>query len=533
MTKELKWKAALIGCVVVVALVYLLPTLVTVPLWWQGTLPSEKISLGLDLQGGMHLLMEVDSEKAVENTIERYTAELEELLFEAGIPFDNVSKIASSKMQAQIVDATKRDAFQDLAERRFSNMDMSPPQTLGDGSLLYTLTIKQEEADYIARLAVDQAIETIRNRIDQFGVSEPVIQKQGEDMILVQLPGVKDPKRAIDLIGKTAILAFKLVDDENSLEKALKGDVPSEGQVLYQRQVNPSTGVVSQNPFLLHSRTLLTGDRLVNAQVRIDSRFNEPYVSIEFDGRGAQIFERITRNNVKKRLAIVLDDNVYSAPQIQEKISGGQAQITGSFSMEEARDLAIVLRAGSLLAPVTIIEKRQVGPSLGQDSIDQGIRSILLGGALVLIFICLYYKLAGVAAMVALTLNIVLLMAALAAFRATLTLPGIAGIVLTIGMAIDANVLIFERIREELRVGKTIRAAIGSGYSKAMISILDANLTTLLAAVFLFQFGTGPVKGFAVTLSIGILASLFTALFVSRFIFDYALATRRIQTLSI
>ena len=533
MTKELKWKAALIGTVVVVAFVYLLPTLVNVPLWWQGTLPSEKISLGLDLQGGMHLLLEVDSEKAVENTIERYTAELEELLFEEGIPFDHVSKIASSKMQAQIVDVRKDEAFKKLIERRFANMTMSDPQTLADGSLLYTLTIQEEEAVYIARLAVDQAIETIRNRVDQFGVSEPVIQKQGEDMILVQLPGVKDPQRAINLIGKTATLSFKLVDDENSLEKALKGDVPAEGQVLYQRQVNPSTGVVSQKPFLLHSRTLLTGDRLTSARVSIDSRFNEPYVSIEFDNRGAQIFERITRNNVKKRLAIVLDDNVYSAPQIQERISGGQAQITGSFSMEEARDLAIVLRAGSLPAPVTILEKRQVGPSLGRDSIEQGIRSILLGGALVLVFICIYYKLSGIAAMVALTLNIVFLMAALAAFRATLTLPGIAGIVLTIGMAIDANVLIFERIREELRVGKTVRAAIGSGYSKAMISILDANLTTLLAAVFLFQFGTGPVKGFAVTLSIGILASLFTALFVSRFIFDYALATRRMKTLSI
>jgi len=534
MTKELKWKAALIGFVVVVALVYLLPSVVTVPLWWQGTLPSEKISLGLDLQGGMHLLLEVDSEKAVENTVERYSAELEEWLYEEGIPFDHVSKIAFSKMQAQIVDVRKKDAFEDLVKRRFGRMSLSAPQTLDDKSLLYTLTIQEEEAGYIERLAVDQAIETIRNRVDQFGVSEPVIQRQGEDMILVQLPGVKDPQRAINLIGKTAILAFKLVDDENSLEKALKGDVPAGGQLLYQRQVDPATGVVGKpKPFLLHSRTLLTGDRLVNAQVRIDSRFNEPYVSIEFDNRGAQIFERITRNNKKKRLAIVLDDNVYSAPVIQDRIAGGQAQITGSFSMEGARDLAIVLRAGSLVAPVTIIEKRQVGPSLGQDSIDQGIRSILLGGVLVLVFIGLYYKLSGVAAMVALTLNIILLMAALAAFRATLTLPGIAGIVLTIGMAIDANVLIFERIREELRVGKTVRAAVGSGYSKAMVSILDANLTTLLAAVFLFQFGTGPVKGFAVTLSIGILASLFTALVVSRFIFDYALATRRVQTLSI
>jgi len=533
MTKELKWKAALIGLVVVVVFVYLLPTFVRVPLWWQGKLPSEKISLGLDLQGGMHLLMEVDSEKAVENTVERYAAELEELLFEEGIPFDHVSKTAPTMMQAQIVDIRKRDAFETLVKRRFGGMSVSAPKTLDDATLLYSMTIQQEEAEYVSRMAVDQAIETIRNRIDQFGVSEPVIQKQGEDMILVQLPGVKDPQRAINLIGKTAILEFKLVDDENSLEKALKGDIPTDRQILYQRQVDPSTGEVSKNPFLLHRRTLLTGEHLTSAQVRIDSRFNEPYVSIEFDNRGARIFERITRTNVKKRLAIVLDDNVYSAPQIQERISGGQAQITGRFSMEEARDLAIVLRAGSLPAPVSIVEKRQVGPSLGRDSVDQGIRSILIGGALVIVFICLYYKLAGIVATVALTLNIVLILAALAAFRATLTLPGIAGVVLTIGMAIDANVLIYERIREELRLGKTVRAAIGSGYARAMVSILDANLTTLLAAVFLFQFGTGPVKGFAVTLSIGILASLFTALFVSRFIFDYALATRRMQTLSI
>jgi len=533
MTKEMKWKAALIGIVVVAAAVYLLPTLVNVPLWWQGTLPSEKISLGLDLQGGMHLLMEVDAEKSVENTIERYTAELEELLFDEGIAFDHVSKISASKMQAQIVDPQKGDAFQKLIERRFGGITVTGPQKLDDGSLLYTLAIQDEAAAEIARLAVDQAIETIRNRIDQFGVSEPVIQKQGQDMILVQLPGVKDPQRAINLIGKTATLAFKLVDDENSVDKARAGEVPADRQILFQRQVNPSTGVVSQEPYLLHTRTLLTGDRLVNAQVRIDSRFNEPYVSIEFDANGARIFERITRTNVKKRLAIVLDDNVYSAPVIQERIAGGQAQITGSFSMEEARDLAIVLRAGSLPAPVTIVEKRQVGPSLGRDSIERGLRATLIGGALVVVFMCVYYKLAGIAAAVALTLNIGLLMAALAAFRATLTLPGIAGIALTIGMAVDANVLIYERIREEVRLGKTARAAIGSGYAKALSSILDSNLTTLLSAAFLFQFGTGPVKGFAVTLSIGILASLFTALFVTRFIFDYALSRWRVQKLSI
>jgi preprotein translocase subunit SecD len=254
---------------------------------------------------------------------------------------------------------------------------------------------------------------------------------------------------------------------------------------------------------------------------------------MEFDTQGGKIFERVTKNNIKKRLAIILDNNVYSAPVIQDRIAGGQAQITGRFSMEEARDLAIVLRAGSLPAPVVILEKRQVGPSLGKDSINQGIKSTIIGSIIVMLFILFYYKLSGFAADLALALNILLILGALAAFGATLTLPGIAGMVLTVGMAIDANVLIFERTREELLLGKTPRAAIDSGYSKATVTILDSNLTTLIAAIFLFQFGTGPIKGFAVTLSIGIIASLFTAIIVTRFIFDYFLATRRIQKLSI
>lgn len=532
MTKSLKWKVALIGFVIAVAFIYLVPTFGLMPLWWEDNLPSEKISLGLDLQGGMHLLMEVQSEKAVENTVERYAADFEELLFEERIPFDHVGKIGSSKIEVEIIDPTTKENFEEVIQKRFSVLGKAREDRKED-SISYILELDNKEADYISRLAVDQAIETIRNRIDEFGVSEPVIQKHGDDRILIQLPGVKDPKRAINLIGKTAILEFKLVDDENSLKEAQEGTVPADSEILYQRQVNPETGEVRKVPFLLKKRTLLTGDRLVNAQVRIDSRFNEPYVSIEFDSRGGKIFERITKKNIKRRLAIILDNNVYSAPVIQEKISGGQAQITGRFTMEEARDLAIVLRAGSLPAPVKILEKRQVGPSLGLDSINQGIKSIIIGSIAVILFIIIYYKLSGIVANIALALNIFFILAALAAFRATLTLPGIAGMVLTVGMAIDANVLIFERTREELRLGKTPRAAIESGYGKALITILDSNITTLIAAIFLFQFGTGPIKGFAVTLSIGILASLFTAIIVTRTIFDYFLETRRIKKLSI
>ncbi len=533
MTRSLKWKLGLICIVIAVAIIYLVPTFGTTPIWWEDNLPSEKISLGLDLQGGMHLLLEVEAEKAVENTVERYASDFEEILFEERIPFDHVSKISPSRIEVEIIDPSTKEKFNEIVERRFSVLKQIGNPLIKDESITYILGLDEKETAYIERLAVDQAVETIRNRIDEFGVTEPVIQRQGKDRILIQLPGVKDPKRAIDLIGKTAILEFKLVDEENNLQEALKGNVPAEGQVLYQRQVDPKTGEVRKVPFLLKKRTLLTGDRLVNAQVRIDSRFNEPYVSIEFDARGAKIFERVTKKNIKKRLAIILDNNVYSAPVIQDRISGGHAQITGRFSMEEARDLAIVLRAGSLPAPVKILEKRQVGPSLGHDSIEQGLKSIVIGSIAVMLFIILYYRLCGIVADIALALNILLILAALAAFRATLTLPGIAGMVLTVGMAIDANVLIFERTREELRLGKTPRAAIDSGYSKATVTILDSNLTTLIAAIFLFQFGTGPIKGFAVTLSIGIVASLFTAIIVTRFVFDYFLANRKIQKLSI
>jgi preprotein translocase subunit SecD len=304
-------------------------------------------------------------------------------------------------------------------------------------------------------------------------------------------------------------------------------------EVLYERKVNKQTGEVSRLPFLLKKQVLLTGDALTNAEVRIGSQFNEPYVSIEFDREGARRFERITSENVGKRLAIVLDNTVYSAPVIRERIGGGQAQITGSFTVEEARDLAIVLRAGALPAPVRIEYESIVGPSLGQDSIRQGLTAGLIGSILVVLFMLVYYRLSGVVANVALVLNMLLLLGGLGYFHATLTLPGIAGIVLTLGMAVDANVLIFERIREEARLGKPARAAIDAGFARAWSAILDGNVTTLIAAAMLFQFGTGPIKGFAVTLSLGLLANLFTAVFVCKVIFDSAIAFRPIQRLSI
>ena len=532
MTKSLKWRAILYAAIIMVAALYLLPTFLKMPSWWEEYLPSEKISLGLDLQGGMHLVLGVETDKAVENTLERYGADVEEMFFNERIPFDHVKKIDKSRLEIQIVDPGARDKASKLLDERFPVLKKVKVEETKDG-IIYSMEIDKREAEHIKKGATEQALETIRNRIDQFGVAEPTIQQQGDDRIVIQLPGIKDPKRAIDLIGKTALLEFKLVDDENNLQEALKGTAPLDSEVLYQREVNRETGEVKKVPYLLKKRTILTGDRLVDAQVRIETQFNEPYVAMEFDARGAKIFEKITEKNVNKRLAIILDNNVYSAPVIKEKIAGGHAQITGRFSPEEARDLAIVLRAGSLPAPVTILEKRTVGPSLGQDSIEQGIRAMLIGSVAVIIFMIIYYRLSGVVANIALVLNILLLLGVLAGFRATLTVPGLAGIVLTIGMAVDANVLIHERIREEMRSGKTLKACIDTGYARAFLTIMDSNLTTIIAAIFLFQFGTGPVKGFAVTLSIGLIANMFTAVAVTRLIFDYFVIQRRIKTLSI
>ena len=409
------------------------------------------------------------------------------------------------------------------------------PLTITDevGYVQKNFRLSNQEVDNIEDYAVRQALETLRNRIDQFGVSEPTLQRQSGNRILIQLPGVKDPERAIALLGKTARLEFKMVAEDVDPQESLKGNPPPGTNLLYERNVDPRTGAVTENPIVVQDKTVLTGDLLSDAQVRIDTRFNEPYVAIDFNAVGAKRFDQITAANVGKRMAIVLDDTVYSAPVIRERISGGSAQISGSFSEQEATDLAIVLRAGSLPAPVNILEDRTVGPSLGLDSINRGMLSVAVGGILVILAMVLYYKLAGVVANVALILNVVFIMAILSMFQATLTLPGIAGIVLTVGMAVDANVLIFERIREELRLGKTARAALEAGYSKAFLTIIDANITTLIAALVLFQFGTGPVKGFAVTLSIGIMASLFTAIFVSRVIFDFFLVRFQAKRLSI
>jgi len=532
MSKSVKLRGLLILACLVVALVSLVPSFSRggLPGWWKNAF--DPIHLGLDLQGGIHLVLGVEVDEAVASRLDSIVDQTETLLREKDIVYKRVDREAGDRIVITVYDPEASQQVDALMKEQFPTLE---PMTLSDegGYIRKNFRLSDKEIASIKDYAVRQALETLRNRVDQFGVSEPVLQRQSDNRILIQLPGVKDPRRAIALLGKTARLEFKMVAEDASPQEAVKGNLPPDTELLYEKRVDRQTGAVSEVPLVVFDKTVLTGDLLSDAQVRIDTRFNEPYVAISFNSLGAKRFDQITAANVGKRMAIILDDTVYSAPVIRERISGGSAQISGRFTEQEATDLAIVLRAGSLPAPVKILENRSVGPSLGKDSIDQGIVSVLIGGLLVILAMLLYYRMSGLIANIALALNLIFILAILSLFKATLTLPGIAGIVLTVGMAVDANVLIFERIREELRLGKTAKIAVEVGYSKAFITIIDANITTLIAALVLFQFGTGPVKGFAVTLSIGILASMFTAIFVTRTIFDLMLERRQTKGLSI
>jgi preprotein translocase subunit SecD len=530
-------RARLIGFIIVTiaGLVYLLPTFVPfLPGWWAAVLPTHRINLGLDLQGGTHLVLEVKVDKALENNVERIRGDLIKILREKGVSGVSVDR-SGTQLQVKTA-AASAERVRGILKSDFGNLiEAKSSQTAGATAEFY-LTLGKEELRSLRDYAVDQSLETIRNRIDQFGVSEPIIQRHGETNILIQLPGIQDPQRAKDIIGKTALLEFKLVDDNANVEEAIKSG-PSPGrQVLYGQGVSrEGAGAAGgeREAYVLDARALMTGEYIQDARVRPAEQLQGASVELILNQAGARLFEQITAANVKRRLAIVLDNRVYSAPVIQERIGGGRASITGNFDLKEARDLAIVLRAGALPAPVEIAEERTVGPSLGQDSIQQGITSFIVGGALVVIFMIAYYKGAGLVAVVAVLFNIFFMMAILAGFQAVLTLPGIAGIVLTVGMAVDANVLINERIREELRAGRAARSAIEAGYKNALPAILDSNVTTFLSGVILFQFGTGPIKGFAVTLCVGILTTVITAVYLTRIYYDYRISSRNLEGISI
>ncbi|MCK5543326.1 MAG: protein translocase subunit SecD [Desulfobacterales bacterium] len=523
---KLTFRKVLIITIFAIAIVYLLPTFYP-DLW-----PYKTIKRGLDLQGGMHLVLEVQVEKAIETTIDTTIHEIKNELRDNNLKHLGLTRTTGNKIQIILEGDDNINGFNDIISDKFNNLKVVSTTPLEKKSEI-VLMLSAEESKEIKKLATEQALETIRNRIDEFGVSEPEIRIQGTQRILIKLPGVQDPERAKALIGKTAQLTFQLVDEDNNVQIAIQKERAPVGDVImYEEREDKATKAITKIPYLIKKRILLDGSRLTDARVEFD-RFGQPQVGIAFDRKGARRFEKITGENLKKRLAIVLDQKVYSAPVIQSRISGGKATITGNFSLNDARDLAIALRAGSLPAPVKIIEERTVGPTLGADSIRMGLISMMAGGIFVVLFMLIYYKKAGLIADFALISNIILIGGGLAAFQATLTLPGIAGIILTIGMAVDANVIIFERIREELRSGKTPMAAMNSGFEKATLTILDANVTTLIAAIVLFQFGSGAVRGFAVTLSLGIFASLFTALIVSKAIFDFILENKKVIKLSI
>jgi len=510
--------------VVLAAIVFLLPTFFNC---W----PHKKINMGLDLQGGMHLVLEVQNIKAVEAEVERTIQEIKKQLRKEGVKHLGISRSNDNSILAKFQDNENKSGFETLLSKSFENLITQKPQT-DNNIITYRLSLPETETDNIKKMATDQALETIRNRIDEFGVSEPDIRIQGDNRILLQLPGIKDPERAKDLIGKTAQLTFQIVDDDADVNSAINGTPPVGDEILYQNKYNSTSGTSTKIPFLIKKRVLLDGSLLTDARVEFD-QFQQPQIGIEFNRKGARIFDRVTGENIHKRLAIVLDKSVYSAPVIQDRIAGGKARITGSFTLNEAKDLAIALRAGSLPAPVEIIEERTVGPTLGADSVRMGLISMIVGGLLVILFMLIYYKGAGLIADLALIINIILIGGGLAAFQATLTLPGIAGIILTIGMAVDANVIIYERIREEIRSGRTALAAVVAGFERATLTILDANVTTFIAALVLYQFGTGPIKGFAVTLCLGIIASLFTALVLSKTIFIFIIKNKQTSKLSI
>ncbi len=523
MKKSIRWRLALIALSVVVAVFLFLPSTpmtAQLPQWWQQSVP--KISLGLDLRGGSHLVMEVETSKAVEASVDNIAADLQTTAALQGLS-------ATFTRTGQEVTARFADALEDKVEKLIKDTyAILVYKSRTKGELVYEL--KPVEVRRLKEWAVQQALERTRRRIDKYGVAEPSIYKQENDQIALQLPGIKNPQDAIAFIKTAGRLEFKMLNTTGDLQQALAGKVPADSEVLYGEDVD-QTGKIVRSPYLVYKQTMLTGDRLKEAKVGIDDR-GRPAISISFDGKGAEIFGRVTGENVGKQMAIVLDNVVHSAPRIQDRISGGSAQITGSFTHEEAAKLAIVLRE-SLPAPMKIIQNVTVGPSLGQDSINNGVRSALFGVLFVVIFMVFYYRMSGLIADYAIILNLLLLLGAMALLNATLTLPGIAGIILTIGMGVDSNVLMFERIREEVLSGKAPRAAVDAGYDKAFLTILDSHVTTLITAAVLFLFGTGPIKGFAVTLSLGIMINLYSALVGTKVIFDIINSRWKLEKLSI
>jgi len=513
---------------------------------WLRAMNAAPMYLGLDLRGGVHFLMEVDVNAAVHQAEERYISDFRGLLRENKVRYVKIAryvgKQGDSAVEIKFRKAEARDKAERLLETEYPDLNIDTEDREGGYFMLARLT--ENEKRETRKLALKQNITTLRNRVNELGVAEPVIQQQGDDRIVIQLPGVQDTARAKEILGATATLEFRLTDETHDAEEAARtGRIPAGLKLYAQRE---------GGHVLLKNRVMLTGDYIIDASSGLDQQSGGPAVYITLDGKGASIFSKVTGENVKKLMSVVFIEKktetrivdgepvktrrtveeVINTARIQEQLSK-RFQITGLDSTKEAHNLALLLRAGALAAPIEIIEERTIGPSLGQDNIDQGFASVVIGFVLVLVFMAVWYRGFGLVANIALAFNLVVIVAVLSMLQATLTLPGIAGIVLTVGMAVDANVLIFERIREELRNGVSPQASINSGYAKAFSTIADANITTLIAALVLFGFGTGPIKGFAITLSIGIITSMFTAIVGTRAVVNLVYGNRRVEKLSI
>ena len=529
-----RWKAlatlltALVVCLFAVPNFFPAATLASMPKWAQ-----RHVVLGLDLQGGSHILLEVDANFVRKEKAEQLRDEVRRVLREIRVGYTGLA-VRGLTVEVRIRDEKDYQAaltkLRELSQPLGGILSATGQRSVDindAGGGLYQLTITQPAITERIRQAVEQSTQIVERRINELGTVEPLIQRQGIDRILVQVPGLSDPARLLDLLGKTAKLTFRMVDVSVSPEQALQGRVPPESELLYGPQKD------GKPPYVIEKRVVVSGEDLTDAQPGFDQRTSEPIVSFRFNSNGARRFAQATQENVGRPFAIVLDNEVISAPVIREPILGGSGQISGSFTVQGANDLAILLRAGALPAPLTVIEQRVVGAGLGQDSIINGTRASYVGGALVILFMLITYGRFGLIANIAVAVNVAMIFGVLSFINATLTLPGIIGIVLTIGIAVDSNVLIYERIREEVRGGRTAIAAIDAGFTRALATILDSNLTTFIAAAVLFFIGTGPVRGFAVTLGIGIITTVFTAFTLTRLIVSWWVRWQRPQRLQI
>ncbi len=572
--RNVRGRALGVAAALLLAVLYILPTFVNLPAWWADIFPTSRIRLGLDLQGGLYLTLEVKVDEAVETYVDQAIQTAKRGLARAGIEGARVAREGSNTLRVVLPEGadgeTARRALGEVLPGTFGPITPAP----GGGAAL----VSQIRPDELAKLregAVEQALATLRSRIDQYGVTEPTVQRQGEARIVLQLPGVRHPEEVQRLIATTARLEFKEIDDRSELMKpllanlprgiALKNDeiklsdkekkpltspylvaakpgvlrkyvhgkLPGTHEILLGEEPGQGTEQAAFRTYLVKAPTLMTGEGVVNARVRFAPTTGVPVVVFEFDEESAVRFADTTERLKDKRMAIIVDGSVKSAPVIGQRIAGGRAQIAGLMSDREARDLAIMLRTGALRASVAKVAQRSVGPNLGRDSVRSGLVATLVGLMTVMAFMAVYYRASGLFANLAVLLNMAFVLAALAAFDATLTLPGIAGIALTVGMAVDANVLVFERIREEIRIGKTFRAAVDAGFDRAFRTIVDANATTLIAALILYYYGVGPVRGFAVTLSLGIVGTIFTSLVFTRLLFSLAIGSRGNREVSI